>query len=301
MDAAPNRLAIKQPRRQVRDGEARPQARDLAAELRLKERQLRAMSIELLRVEKRERSRLAGVLHHHVQQLLLSARLHLNLLNQGQMAADERDAFSKADEALVAAMSDCRSLAVDLSPPILLEAGLGAALGWLAARMHKLHGFTINLDVDHTAGPQTRDMRVILFEIVRELLLNSCKHSGCSSARVSMARGPNRSLSIVVQDGGKGFDPEALTNDGARGEKLGLLTIQERLAHLGGQMELHSTPGAGTRIRILAPVSSWFEVPLVRNAVETATVQTHPPGRTLAGARRRGCNTIRESCVTPKC
>jgi signal transduction histidine kinase len=222
------------------------------AQVQQKTRQLRAMAKQLTQVERRERRRLAGILHSHIQQLLLSARVQMSLVNRDDLAVAERNALSRADEIMGQAMGDCRSLAVDLSPPILHEAGLGAALEWLAQRMLRQHRFTVNLHIDSCAEPRSTDLRACIFEAMHELLLNAFKHSGCTSARVKMTREPNHWLRITIEDAGKGFDPGAPSTRKSGGERFGLSSIQQRLGQLGGRMKLESSPGAGTRVEILA-------------------------------------------------
>jgi signal transduction histidine kinase len=224
-------------------------------EVRQKTRQLRAMAGKLTQVEGRERRRLAENLHSHIQQLLLAARLHLSLVDRGQLAMAGREAVGMADKIIGEAMGDCRLLAVDLSPPVLHEAGLGAALEWLARRMVQLHRFTVDLHIDSRAEPRSAEVRVFLFEAVRELLLNACKHSGCTIARVKMTREPNNWLRVAVEDAGKGLDPVALATGKSGDSGFGLSSIRQRLMQLGARMELRSAPGAGTRIDILARIT----------------------------------------------
>lgn len=226
----------------------------LTIEMRKKSGQLRMLALELAQVEQRERGRLAAILHDNLQQLLVGARLQMSLVNHGLLPVEQRHALSKADKIISQAIVDSRSLTTDLSPPILHGAGLGVALKWLAGRMAELHGFTVNLSFDRRAEPQTESWRVLLFEIVRELLFNSCKHSGCNSARVEITGEPGSWVQVVVEDAGKGFDPEAVSAGIASGEKVGLFRIQQRLEGVGARMALTSEPGTGMRCEILAHI-----------------------------------------------
>jgi signal transduction histidine kinase len=223
-------------------------------EVRTKTDQLRAMASELAQVEQRERGRLAAILHDNMQQLLVAARIQISFVNQVLLPIKERNALSRANEIISQAIADSRALTVDLSPPILHGAGLGAALEWLAGRMAKLHRFTVNLSIDRRAEPETESLRVLLFETVRELVFNSCKHSGCASVRVKITWEQNYWVRVVVEDAGNGFDPKALSASMASGERFGLFSIQQRLAHVGARMALASEPGVGTRVEILAPI-----------------------------------------------
>jgi signal transduction histidine kinase len=221
-------------------------------EMRKQTDQLRAMASKLAQVEQRERGRLAAILHDNLQQLLVAARIQISMVSDVLLPVKERNALSMANEIIRQAIADSHTLTVDLSPPILHGAGLGAALEWLAGRMAELHCFTVNLSIDRRAEPRTESLRILLFETVRELVFNSCKHSGCGSVRVKTSREQNDWVRVVVEDAGKGFDPKALSTSMASGERLGLFSIQQRLAHVGARLTLASEPGVGTRVEIVA-------------------------------------------------
>ena len=263
-------------------------------EVRKKTDQLRAMASELAQVEQRERGRLAAILHDNMQQLLVAARIQISFVNHGLLPIEERKALSRANEIIIQAIADSRTLTVDLSPPILHGAGLGAALEWLAGRMAELHRFTVNLSVDRRAEPQTESLRILLFETVRELVFNSCKHSGCASVRVKITREQNDWVRVVVEDAGKGFDPKALSASMASGERFGLFSIQQRLAHAGARMALASEPDVGTRIEILAlidcrdHVGNHYSEEETRSEVEWEN-ETEAAIGVLVGNDRKSC------------
>jgi signal transduction histidine kinase len=250
-------------------------------EVRKKTDQLRAMASKLAQVEQRERERLAAILHDNLQQLLVGARLQMSMVKQVLLPVKERNALSRANEIIGQAIADSRRLTVDLSPPILHGAGLSAALEWLAGRMAELHGFTVDLNFDRSAEPQTETARVMLFETVRELLFNSCKHSGCVRARVSVTREQDCWVRVVVEDAGKGFDPKALSVSMATGERLGLFSVQQRLADIGARMVLTSEPGIGTQVEILARIDCRDYVGIVAGNDRKSCVKP-VPSSTLA-------------------
>jgi signal transduction histidine kinase len=228
------------------------QLAECAIEAQKKTNQLRAMASKLAQVEQCERGQLAAILHDNLQQLLVAARIQISMVDQVLLPVKERNALSSANNIIGQAIADSRTLTVDLSPPILHGAGLRAALEWLATRMAELHGFTVNLSIDRHAEPQAKHLRILLFETVRELVFNSCKHSGCASVRVKTAREQNDWMRVVVEDAGNGFDPQALSASMASGERLGLFSIQQRLADAGARMTMASQPGVGTRVEIVA-------------------------------------------------
>jgi len=236
------------------------QLEERTIEVRKQTDQLRAMATELAHVEQRERGRLAAILHDDLQQLLVAARIQISIVNAALLPVMERNALSRANEILSEAIADSRTLIMDLSPPILHGAVLGAGLEWLAGRMAELHRFTVNLSIDRRAEPQTESLRILLFETVRELLFNSCKHSGCASARVKITREQDSWMRVVVEDAGEGFDPKTLNVSMASGKHVGLFRVQQRLAHAGARMALASEPGVGTRVEIVARTNALVRV-----------------------------------------
>lgn len=216
-------------------------------------RQLRDMAIELSLSEQRERRELARLLHDHLQQFLVAAKMRLSSLGQRLSDADAGQTLDEAGRLLDDAIAASRSLTVELSPPVLYEVGLGAALEWLARRMGEQYGLAV--DVTHVQSPEIEllpdDMRVLIFQAVRELLFNVVKHAGVKQASVHLAREPGVTR-VTVADRGGGFDPAAMAQRHDSG--FGLFSVRERIEAIGGTMTVESTPRQGTRITLAAPV-----------------------------------------------
>src|SRR5690606_20839551 len=137
------------------------------------------------------------------------------------------------------AIEASRTLTVELSPPILHEAGLAAGLEWVARWKKEKYGLEIELDLDPEAEPTREDVRVLVFESVRELLFNIVKHAGVRRAWVEMAQHENDFLRVTVIDHGKGIDPQAVFGDGEDSDSgFGLFSIRERLTLLGGSLRI---------------------------------------------------------------
>ncbi|MEN6664687.1 MAG: response regulator [Phycisphaerae bacterium] len=254
--------------------------------LRLRSQQLQTLTSELTMAEQHERQRLARVLHDDLQQLLVGVKYRLVTLDRskdpGVLAA-----AGAVNELINQALDCSRSLTGELFPPILQQAGLAAALEWLADWMHQKHGLTVDLETDPDAQPETEDMAVLLFQAVRELLFNVVKHASVTGAAVRLRRIDGQ-LEITVADAGKGFDPQhALSRAGKTGG-LGLLSIRERLDLMGGSMHVRSGAGKGSRFTLLAPVRpAIVEVqPLAADLQETAAAQ-HPAGGRQANGPTR--------------
>jgi signal transduction histidine kinase len=212
--------------------------------------QLQALAADLTQAEQRERRRLAKVLHDHLQQLLVGAKFQTGVLRGRIRDKGLRPVVLQLTEALDEAVRSARSLTVELSPPLLYEAGLADALEWLGRQMFEKQGLDVTVRSEPYADPVGEEIRVFLFDAVRELLFNVVKHAEAGGAQVHLRRHTRDHIEVSVTDGGVGFDPERIE----RHAGFGLLSIRERLELLGGWMSVESSPGRGSRITLVAPL-----------------------------------------------
>jgi PAS domain S-box-containing protein len=215
--------------------------------------QMRRLAAELTRTEQRERQRLAQILHDHLQQLLVAAKLHLSSLRSRTRSESLREGLGRVHDMLLAALEASRSLTVELSPPVLRKGSMRDVLHWLAGWIRNRHGLMVNVETDTAAEPQSLEIRVLLFQAVRELLFNVVKHAAVNQAGVQL-RCEGEWLKVVVSDEGVGFEPSLSATDDSKGTGFGLLSIRERLELMGGRLEIESTLGHGTRMTLVAPI-----------------------------------------------
>jgi PAS domain S-box-containing protein len=225
--------------------------------------EVRRLTASLTKAEQRERSRIAHILHDDLQQRLYAVKMRLAFLTDGNMvdAAMEKE-VSELDKQLAEILLLTRHLTIELSPPVLRDEGLRQAIEWLAFQMDEKLGMRVEVQAEESFATEDETVQVLLFNCVRELLFNIVKHAGVNRAVVSLQRSGDH-LQIKVQDDGKGFDVATLfgkskndrgdTEEGK--ESFGLPTLRHQLSLLGGQMEIQSEPGAGTRITITIPNS----------------------------------------------
>ncbi len=218
--------------------------------------QLRALAAELTQVEHRERRRLSLVLHDHVQQLLVAAKMQVEATGRGLSPGPIASAMDRISSILKDAIAASRTLSVELSPPVLHQSGLAAGLAWLAEHFWEKHGFKVHFrDTSGGGPPSSEEVALLLFESARELLFNCLKHAGVDEAYVTLSETRPGQLSLVVEDKGRGFEaPPAKKSVGRL--SLGLFSIQQRLAYFGGRMEIEGFPGAGVRVTLLGPLQS---------------------------------------------
>ena len=247
------------------------------AELEERARQLARLSSQLTVAEQRERRRLGTIIHDHLQQLLVGAKLRLEVLGR-DLEEDQRKDLDQVYQLLMEALQTGRSLNAQLSPNVLFERGLAAGLEWLAASMGRIYPIEVETDIDPDLGMGREDASVLLFESVRELLFNVVKHAQASSARLSMGRDEGDRLRITVEDQGVGFDPALLSRGAGAEERLGLFSIRERLELLGGGLEIESAPGKGTVFTLTVPMGA-----LLGSTPEAELGGDRPPTETGSG------------------
>jgi PAS domain S-box-containing protein len=245
--------------------------------------QLRALAAELILAEQRERRRLAEVLHDGLQQLLVASRIRAHMLGRTSDPG-VRQGCQEMVALLEEALAKARALTGELSPPALQRGGLLPALEWLTRWMGEKHHLTVHLRPPAAPLPTlAADVSVLLYQAVRELLLNTVKYAQVTAAEVTLTRGDD-ALTLRVSDAGVGFDPIRLRVAGGTEGGFGLFGIRERLELMGGWLKIDSAPGQGSRFTLVAPLRP-VEEKEPANRPREATVVV--PGGVPAGRRTR--------------
>lgn len=197
--------------------------------------------------------RLAQSLHDDHQQLLIAAKLHLGMLQQSAEPAPET--LKKLDELLEEAVQSARTVSRELSPAVPYDAGLTAALRWLATIKQEKYALEVHVEADESAEPEAEDVSIFLYQAVRELLLNIVKHAQTNEAWVHMETTDDERVRIDVLDQGNGFDHARMLDAEVDAGQFGLFGMRERLTLLDGTLAVDSVPGDGTRVTMLVPRS----------------------------------------------
>jgi signal transduction histidine kinase len=218
---------------------------------------LRALAAELTQTGERERHRLASVLHDHLQQLLVAARMRIDRLRAKTEEPSLLTALQETNDYLQQAIAESRSLAVELSPSVLYDEGLIAALRWLACRTQQQHNLSVEVNADGSVEPLPEPVKILLFQAARELLFNVVKHARTHRAVVELISLDAAAVSLKVIDFGVGFDPAG--QDGKSPKSFGLFSIRQQLELLGGRFEVQSAVGQGTCVTLVVPRQSAAE------------------------------------------
>ncbi len=200
-----------------------------------------------------ERQRIARDLHDSVSQSLFSTTLHVRTA-QHALELEELDTDGPVGEELSeigqltrGALAEMRALIFELQPGALAEEGLVAAIGKQASALSAREGLAIEVDGPADRLPISAEVEEQLYRLGQEALANVVKHARAHSATVRIAA-TDDTVSIEVSDDGRGFDPAAVGPD-----HFGLRSMRGRVADLGGRLEITSTPGRGTALRVEVP------------------------------------------------
>lgn len=224
------------------------------------EKALRQLSVHLLRTQDQERQRIGRELHDSLGQYLSALKMKLDSIaflqedSPGATAAEVAECSELADTCI----KEVRTISYLLYPPFLEERGLGAATRWYLEGFQKRSGIEVRYTAPEEFERISRDTELVLFRVLQESLTNVHRHSGSSTADITLTR-EGDSVTMEVLDRGKGLPPEVLhdaSSDwmGARG--VGLRGMRERVRQVGGKLEISSN-GDGTKLRVTVPVQPY--------------------------------------------
>lgn len=232
--------------------EAAEKAR-LVEDLAAREAQVRQLSEHMLRVEEEERRRISRELHDEAGQSMLYIRLRLEMLEQ--TLAEGSDLRAKAADIRQMTehtISEIRRVIAALSPAVLEQMGLSAAVRQLANRFRQAYPARVSLAIAPKVGRLPRHLEFITYRLAQECLNNIAKHSHASHVNIHL-NSADGFLELNVADDGIGFEVGAALE---QHDSFGLAGMRERVALLGGRLEIESGPQRGTRISAALPVRS---------------------------------------------
>jgi PAS domain S-box-containing protein len=227
------------------------------AQLQERERKLQELIDKVIMAQEEERTRVAREVHDGPAQVTIAAYQLLqsfaddhppgSIVREGELDRALRLAQKSAVEA--------RHFIESLRPTSLEDLGLSAAISLLVDQLQD-EGWKVAFEGEGLEKKRLPDqVETTLFRVAQEALTNAKRHAETERIYLSLAR-RERSVHLEVRDFGRGFDLEELRSGGARrGERVGLTGLRERLALLGGGLEVHSKPGQGTSVVAELPLS----------------------------------------------
>jgi signal transduction histidine kinase len=240
------------------------QARTLELQARNREvlhmyESLGALSTRMMAVQDEERRRIARDLHDSAGQLLAAIGMQLSTLalDLRQTAPQFTDQMEESVRLLEQLQKEIRTTSYLLHPPLLDEAGLYSALSWYVEGLNKRSGVQTTLEIAPDFGRLPRDIELVVFRVVQESLTNIHRHSGSKTAMIRIARHEG-TITVEVQDQGKGIPPERLVEIQSEGSGVGIRGMRERLRQFNGELRIDSGE-SGTRV--------WATIPIPRTPV----------------------------------
>jgi PAS domain S-box-containing protein len=219
--------------------------------LRRSQRELRDLSARVLEAREEEKTLIARELHDELGQLLTALKMDLSSLRQG-LPGEELQA--KADEMgrlLDQTVAATRRISADLRPLMLDDLGLADAAGWLVEDFCKRSGIDCRMETSgaEALAEASKAVATAVYRAIQESLTNIARHSGARNAWVNLSV-TERCISVEVEDDGRGITAEAM----AKSRSLGLKGMRERIAYLGGSLDIARAPRGGTRLQLRVPL-----------------------------------------------
>ncbi len=221
------------------------------------EQALRGLPKLIREAQESERRRVARELHDSVIQILSSVKFRLQVVEE-KLVDKHDDAWRdslKAKAHLEKAIQEVRRISRNLRPSELDDLGLAPAVRSLCSEFSERTGMAVNLSIQKMPGTLPNDIELNLYRIIQEALGNIEKHSRATKVSLRLARQASK-LCAAIKDDGCGFDIGAVRSRKNHPGGMGLVDMKERAALLGGQCELHSTPGSGTEIVVEMPLKN---------------------------------------------
>jgi PAS domain S-box-containing protein len=215
--------------------------------------QLRELSNRLLQTQDDERRRIARELHDSAGQIVTALGLNLASITHhlGQDPLIGK-AVEESRELIQQLSKEIRTMSYLLHPPLLDENGLLEAIRWYMQGLTERSGLNIELTISENFGRLAGEIELAVFRIVQECLTNIHRHSASKTATIRLSR-TAESVSLQIQDEGKGISAEMLARIQAQRSGVGITGIRERVRHFRGVMDIQSS-GRGTKISVTFPI-----------------------------------------------
>jgi PAS domain S-box-containing protein len=220
----------------------------LYADLAERENRLQDLIRKLITAQEEERRKVSYEVHDGLAQTAAGAHQLLQAFSRRHPPDSEqgRKDLDRVLQLVQQTVGEARYVIADLRPTALDDLGLGAAVRLQVEKISE-EGREVDYEEDLGSGRLPTEVETALFRVTQEALTNVRKHAPAARVKIALRRS-NTGVELQVRDWGPGFDPEKATDGGGPGERLGLSSMRERVALLGGNLEVRSKPGEGTEV-----------------------------------------------------
>lgn len=215
---------------------------------------LKGLSIKLSMTEEAQRRELASQLHDRVSQELFVAQLQLAAFEKSLNDPAQIQALGGIKDQIVSVIRETKALMFDLSPPVLYDLGFKEAVESLAALTEARHPLKVRTAFSGEMDQVDEGIKIIYYRSIKELIHNAVKHGAAANIEVRIKNVGHRLIAEVADDGA-GFDSRDPAGSPDVPISYGLFDIKEKISHLGGSLDIWSSPGTGTQVRMTIPLS----------------------------------------------
>ena len=227
-------------------------------ELRRSQSEFRLVSAALMTMQEMERKRIATELHDSIGASLSALNFGVGVSLDSARSGDLRvacDMLEKLAAQVKETIGEVRRIAMDLRPATLDDLGIVGTLSWFFREFRSIHpGIEVETEVSLYEEDVAPALRTTIFRVVQEATNNVVKHAGATEVRVKLWRTDNE-IRLEIADNGKGI-PKGGGRRSTSGSGMGLKGMRDRAEFSGGNFELESQPGRGTRILVSWPLRS---------------------------------------------
>ncbi len=223
------------------------------------QRKLKTLVRKLMVAQEEERRRVAREVHDGLIQTAIASHMRLQTFakDHSPPAAEGKEALGRVLELVRRTEAEARRIIEGLRPAALDDFGLSAAVRLLVEEL-RTEGWWVTYEDALGEERLPTELETALYRVIQEALANARKHAETTKARVTLERREGN-VHLEVKDFGRGFDPETPPPAGGPGERMGLTSMQERIALLGGNFEIRSRAGEGTTVVAELPLQGLVE------------------------------------------
>ena len=221
-------------------------SRSLNAMLNSMELQRKRAAASVIKAQEEERKRIARELHDETSQSLTSLIIGLRMVEEvlPEDSTEIRQRLNSITDLAHQTLNEVHNMAIRLRPSVLDDLGLAAALRSYAKEFTQNTGIKVELQMLSMTVRLSPEMETVLYRVIQEALTNVARHAEAENCRVTLRRKDDM-LQGIIEDDGKGFDPQQVMMSEEKGRGLGLHGMKERIELVGGSLELESRIDAG--------------------------------------------------------
>lgn len=217
-------------------------------EIKNAEEQIKSLSKQIINIQERERESLSREIHDNIGQLLSAIKMALS--RTYKKIPDElstiKDQLSELSYLVNKTIKEIRGLSHTLHPPLIEDLGIASALEELCQDFKSYSEINITWDIEQIKKPLQSITNITIYRLFQEGLNNIVKHSRATKAHLTLTSSGS-TINAIIEDNGVGFLVDDLLSP-LQTKSLGLISMRERVALIGGELKIVSSPGKGTKL-----------------------------------------------------